>query len=174
MRVKEYRDACKKGDTWKVCHRTLEHRLDQQHQVDWDGTSVLYRTTRHIQLKLKEALHIEWTTANTRLNRDRAMSYQAARSPRRSGQLIATGLITLAWMLRLLHRTSCRSHTYKNTSIFASRFIFAMMTRSFCMFLLSGSASMIMICWPSSYIRPHQAVLSGIINWKCFRKRWME
>ena len=65
-RVKEHRDACMKGDTWKSA--ITEHQWDQQHQVDWDGTRVLGRATRPIQLKVKEALHIERTTANTRLN----------------------------------------------------------------------------------------------------------
>ena len=89
-----------------------------------------------MQLNLKEALHIEWTPANTRLNHDQAMSYQAARSLRGRGQLTAPALITLAQMLRLLHQTSCRSHTYKkNTTIFASYFIFALMTRASHMFL---------------------------------------
>ena len=32
-----------------------EHQWDQQHQVDWDGTRVLDRATRPIQLKVKEA-----------------------------------------------------------------------------------------------------------------------
>ena len=59
---------CTKGDTWKSA--IAEHQWDQQHQVDWDGTRVLDRTTRPIQLKVKEALHIERTPANTRLNHD--------------------------------------------------------------------------------------------------------
>ena len=54
-----------------VSTRCSSHpQWDQQHQVDWDGTRVLDRATRPIQLKVKEALHIERTPANTRLNRD--------------------------------------------------------------------------------------------------------
>ena len=45
-------------------------QLDQQHQVDWDGTRVLDRAARPAQLKVKEALHIKRTPANNRLNRD--------------------------------------------------------------------------------------------------------
>ncbi|MCG8621507.1 MAG: hypothetical protein MJE68_05845 [Proteobacteria bacterium] len=41
-----------------------------QHQVDWDATRVLDRAARPVQLKVKEALHIERTPANNRLNRD--------------------------------------------------------------------------------------------------------
>ena len=67
-RVKEHRDACNKGDTWKSA--IAEHQWDQQHQVDWDETSVLDRATRPVQLKVKEALHIERTLANNRLNQD--------------------------------------------------------------------------------------------------------
>ena len=68
MRVKEHRNACTKGDTQKSV--IVEHQWDQQYQVDWDGTRVLDRATRPVQLKVKEALHIERTPANTRLNRD--------------------------------------------------------------------------------------------------------
>ena len=68
-RVKEHRDACNKGDTWKSA--IAEYQWDQQHQVDWDATRVLDRAARPVQLKVKEkeALHIEKTTANNRLNR---------------------------------------------------------------------------------------------------------
>ena len=68
-RVKEHRDACTKGDTWKSA--IAEHQWDQEHQVDWDGTRVLDRASRPIPLKLKEALHIKRTPANTRLIRNR-------------------------------------------------------------------------------------------------------
>jgi hypothetical protein len=57
-----------KGDTWKSA--IAEHQWDLQHQVDWDETRVLDRATRPIQLKVKEALHIEKTPTNSRLNRD--------------------------------------------------------------------------------------------------------
>ena len=67
-RVKEHRDACTKGDTWKSA--IAEHQWDQQYQVDWDGTRVLDRATRPIQPKVEEALHIERTPTNTRLNRN--------------------------------------------------------------------------------------------------------
>ena len=67
-RVKEHRNACNKGDTWKSA--IAEHQWDQQDQVDWDATRVLDRATRPVQLKVKESLHIERTPANNRLNRD--------------------------------------------------------------------------------------------------------
>ena len=38
--------------------------------MDWDGTRVLDRDARPVQLKIKEALHIERTPAINRLNRD--------------------------------------------------------------------------------------------------------
>ena len=56
-RIKEHRDACTKWDTWMSA--IAEHQWDQQHQVDWDGTRVLDRAIGPIQLKVKEALHIE-------------------------------------------------------------------------------------------------------------------
>ena len=40
---------------------------DQQHQVDWDGTRVLDRAARPVQLKVKEILHIKRTPAKNRL-----------------------------------------------------------------------------------------------------------
>ena len=57
------------GDTWKSA--IAEHQWDQQHQVDWDGTRVLDRAARPVQLKVKEVLHIERTPTNNRLNQDR-------------------------------------------------------------------------------------------------------
>ena len=56
------------GEYLEVCHRRAS--MDEQPQVDWDGTRVLDRTTRLIHLKVKEALHIERITANTTLNCD--------------------------------------------------------------------------------------------------------
>ena len=38
--------------------------------MDWDATRVLDRAARPVQIKVKEALHIEKTLANNRLNRD--------------------------------------------------------------------------------------------------------
>ena len=67
-RFKEHRDACNKGDKWKSA--IAEHKWHQQYQVDWDGTRVLDRAARPVQLKVKEALHIEKTPANNRLNQD--------------------------------------------------------------------------------------------------------
>ena len=46
MQVKEHRDACNKGDTGKSV--IAEHQLDQQHQVNREGTRVLDRATRPI------------------------------------------------------------------------------------------------------------------------------
>ena len=52
----------------EVCYSRAS--VGPAHQVDWDGTMVLDRATRPVQLKVKEALHIERTPANNRLNRD--------------------------------------------------------------------------------------------------------
>ena len=45
---------------WKSA--VVEHQWDQ---VDWDGTRVLERAARPVQLKVKEALYIERTDAST-------------------------------------------------------------------------------------------------------------
>ena len=76
-RVKEHKYACKKRYL-EVCHH--EHQWDQQHWVDWDGTRVLDRATRLIQLKIKRALRIERTPAASDSTTMGAMSYQAAES----------------------------------------------------------------------------------------------
>ena len=47
-------------DTWKSAIAKC--------QVDWDGTTELDRAARPVQLKVKEALHIERTPANKMLN----------------------------------------------------------------------------------------------------------
>ena len=56
-----------KRNTWKSA--IAEHQWDQQHQVDWDTTRVLDRAPRPVQLKVKEALHIE-NPGKQQLNRD--------------------------------------------------------------------------------------------------------
>ena len=68
-RVKEHRDACNKGDTGKSA--IAEHQWDQHYQVKWEGTMVLDRTNRPVQHRVKEALYIQKTPANNRLNCDK-------------------------------------------------------------------------------------------------------
>ena len=67
-RVKEHRDACNKGDTGKPA--IAEHQWDQQHQVNWEGTRVLDRANRPVQLRVKEVLYIQKTPTKNRLNCD--------------------------------------------------------------------------------------------------------
>ena len=68
MRVKKHRDACNNGDAGKSA--IAEHQWDQQHQVHWEGTRVLDRASRPVQLRIKEALYIQKTPTNNRLNHD--------------------------------------------------------------------------------------------------------
>ena len=67
-RVKEHRDACNKGtpDTGKSA--IAEHQWDQQHQMNWEGTRELDRASRPVQFRVKEALYIQRTPTNNRLN----------------------------------------------------------------------------------------------------------
>ena len=67
-RVKEHKDACSKGHAEKSA--IAEHAWDQQHTIDWEDTKVLDKATRPVQLLVKEALCIQRTPANNRLNRD--------------------------------------------------------------------------------------------------------
>ena len=88
----------------------MEHQWDQQHQIDWDGTRVLDRATRPIQLKVKEALHIERTSANTRLNHDGGYELSGCwiATMKKLGEgPTALALIMLALALRPLHQTAC-------------------------------------------------------------------
>ena len=81
---------------------------------------VLDRATRSIQLKVKEALHIERTPANTRLNHDGIYELSGcwiATMKKLGGGPTALALITLALALRPLHRAAwaskCSIHAYK-------------------------------------------------------------
>ena len=56
------------GDTGKSA--IAEHQWDQQHQVNWEGTGVVDRASRPVQLRVKEALYIQKTPTNNRLNHD--------------------------------------------------------------------------------------------------------
>ena len=67
-RVKEHKDACSKGHTEKSA--ITEHEQDQQHTIDWEDTKVLDKATRPVQLLGMEALCIQRTPANNRLNHD--------------------------------------------------------------------------------------------------------
>ena len=64
------KDACNKGDTGKPA--IAERHWDQQHQVNWEDTRVLDRATKPVQLRVKEAWHIQKSPANNRLYRDRS------------------------------------------------------------------------------------------------------
>ena len=57
-------------ETQGIKSAIAEHQWDQQHQVNWEGTRVLDRASRPIQLRVKEALYIQKTPTNNRLNRD--------------------------------------------------------------------------------------------------------
>ena len=65
-----YQIPCQCGKVYVgETQRRLETRV-KEHQVDWDATRVLDRAARPVQLKVKEALHIEKTPENNKLNRD--------------------------------------------------------------------------------------------------------
>ena len=66
--VKEHKDAYSKGHAEKSA--IAEHARDQQHTIDWEETKVLNKATRPVQLLVKEALCIQRTPTNNRLNRD--------------------------------------------------------------------------------------------------------
>ena len=53
-RLKEHRDACKKGLTDKSA--IAEHAWTNGHPIRWDATKVLQRASRTIELVMKESL----------------------------------------------------------------------------------------------------------------------
>ena len=66
MRVKEHKDACSKRYTRKSA--IAQHVQDWQHSMNWEDTKVLDRATRPTQLTVKEALCIQMTPINSRIN----------------------------------------------------------------------------------------------------------
>ena len=117
------------GGFLEVCH--CEASVGSAILSGLDGTRVLDRANRPIQLKVKEALHIERIPANTRLNHDRG--YELL------GCWIATTKKLLAWKRGGANQTSAdhvgvsasTSARKQNTSIFTPYFTFALkMTRA--------------------------------------------
>ena len=69
----QLKNTCNKRDAGKSA--IAEHQWDQ-HQVNWEGTKVLERASRPVQLRVKEALYIHKTPTNNRLNRDEGYELQ--------------------------------------------------------------------------------------------------
>jgi hypothetical protein len=67
-RLKEHKDACVKCLTDKSA--IAEHAWTNDHPINWDGTKILQRASRTMQLVLKEALSIQATPEDARFNRD--------------------------------------------------------------------------------------------------------
>ena len=67
MRLKEHRDACKRGMMEKSA--VVEHAWEHHHPIHWEETTVLDHG-RGQELLMKEALHIWMTPVEERFNRD--------------------------------------------------------------------------------------------------------
>ena len=67
-RLKEHRDACKKGLTDKSA--IAEHAWTNGHPIRWDATKVLQRASRTMELVMKESLSIRTKPESERFNRD--------------------------------------------------------------------------------------------------------
>ena len=117
---KEHRDACNKGDTGKSA--IAEHQCDQQHQVNWEDTRVPDRASRLVQLRVKEALYIQKTPTNNRLNCEEGYELPGCwiATVKKAGSAQAA-LAPTALVLGPLHWTACmrklRRHAYKLPSI---------------------------------------------------------
>ena len=67
-RIKEHKDACNRGQLEKSA--IAEHAWRHDHPIMWQNTQVLDRASRHKELLVKEALHIQMAAKNGSLNRD--------------------------------------------------------------------------------------------------------
>ena len=67
-RLKEHRDACKKGLTDKSA--IAVHAWTNDHPIRWDATKVLQRASRTMELVMKESLSIQTKPESERFNRD--------------------------------------------------------------------------------------------------------
>ena len=65
MRIKEYKDDCKKG-------AVAEHAWTNQPSILWHETTVIDQARRQIELFLKEALHIHLIPEDQHYNQDRS------------------------------------------------------------------------------------------------------
>ena len=74
-RIKEHKDACKKGTTEKSA--IAKHAWTTNHAIEWNETTVLDQARRRKELMIKEALHISLTPENQRLNRDGGLELPA-------------------------------------------------------------------------------------------------
>ena len=70
-RLKEHKDACRRGQFERSA--VAEHAWTHQHAIRWEETSVVDWASRHMDLRLKEALSIQLTPKGERFNRDEGM-----------------------------------------------------------------------------------------------------
>ena len=70
-RMKEHQDACRKGLTERSA--VAEHAWDQQHQIEWKEAMIVDQARGSKELLVKEALHIQMTPSEERINRDGGM-----------------------------------------------------------------------------------------------------
>ena len=67
-RLKEYKDACSRGQLEKSA--VAEHVWRHDQRIEWNDAAVMDRASRHKELLVKEALHIRMAVGKDSLNRD--------------------------------------------------------------------------------------------------------
>ena len=67
-RLREHQEACRKGTLEKSA--VAEHAWNDHHTIKWEETAVVDMARHPRELLLKEAIHIQMTPAEERLNRD--------------------------------------------------------------------------------------------------------
>ena len=67
-RLREHQEACRKGTLEKSA--VAEHAWKDHHTIKWEETAVVDMARHPRELLLKEAIHIQMTPAEERLNRD--------------------------------------------------------------------------------------------------------
>ncbi len=68
LKVNEHHDDRKRGD--EKVSPIAEHAWQQRHPIEWEDVRVVDRASKNRELKIKEALHIQMTPCNNKLNRD--------------------------------------------------------------------------------------------------------
>ena len=67
-RVNEILEACKRGETSKSA--VAEHAWDCQQPIMWNDTTILDRARGQLELRVKEAFHIQLRPNHEHVNRD--------------------------------------------------------------------------------------------------------
>ena len=75
QRVAEHQEACMKYELKKSA--LAEHAWSKHHRILWDSAKIIDRASSIKERKIKEAIYIQLTRENERLNRDVGLELSA-------------------------------------------------------------------------------------------------